>query len=88
MHRKALLEALADALPTNSIRFSSKLTAVKTESHGSSSIVVIHMEDGTVIKAKVVLVYCPLYRFCYICLQVALTFPLYSQMCLLFGNSI
>ncbi|PON60770.1 FAD/NAD(P)-binding domain containing protein, partial [Parasponia andersonii] len=52
VHRKALLEALADELPTNSIRFSSKLTAIKTETHGSSLITVIHIEDGSVIKGK------------------------------------
>ncbi|KAL5555761.1 hypothetical protein UlMin_037997 [Ulmus minor] len=53
VHRKALLNALAEELPTDSIRFSSKITAIETEEHeGSSSIAVIHVQDGTVIKAK------------------------------------
>lgn len=53
VHRKALLNALADQLPINSIRFSSKLTAIETQEHEGSSISIIHMADGTVIKAKV-----------------------------------
>ncbi|XP_062114765.1 monooxygenase 2-like [Humulus lupulus] len=55
VHRKALLETLAGELPTNSIRFSSKLTEIETESHLSSSIAVVHLEDRTVIKAKVLI---------------------------------
>ena len=53
VHRKALLKALADELPPNSIRFASKLTAIKTQEHEGSSISVIHLGDGTIIKAKV-----------------------------------
>ncbi|KAM6563610.1 hypothetical protein CsatB_023608 [Cannabis sativa] len=55
VHRKALLETLAGELPTNSIRFSSKLTKIETESHLSSSIAVIHLEDENVIKAKILI---------------------------------
>ncbi|ONI01836.1 hypothetical protein PRUPE_6G162100 [Prunus persica] len=55
VHRKALLNALADQLPINSIRFSSKLTAIETQEHEGSSISIIHMADGTVIKAKVLI---------------------------------
>ncbi|KAF3440517.1 hypothetical protein FNV43_RR18801 [Rhamnella rubrinervis] len=55
VHRKALLNALAEELPHNSIRFCSKLTAIETQTHEGSSISVIHMEDGTVINAKVLI---------------------------------
>ncbi|KAL5555762.1 hypothetical protein UlMin_037998 [Ulmus minor] len=56
VHRKALLKALAEELPTDSIRFSCKITAIDTQEHeGSSSIPVVHLEDGSVIKAKVLL---------------------------------
>ena len=53
VHRKALLEALADELPIHSIRFSSKISAIETQQHEDSSIAIVHMENGTVIKAKV-----------------------------------
>ncbi|KAL6276840.1 hypothetical protein ACE6H2_020441 [Prunus campanulata] len=49
---ESLDNALADQLPINSIRFSSKLTAIETQEH-EASISIIHMADGTVIKAKV-----------------------------------
>ncbi|XP_062105827.1 monooxygenase 2-like isoform X2 [Humulus lupulus] len=55
VHRKALLEALADELPIEFIRFSSKITAIETQEQGDSSIVVVHMEDETFIKAKVLI---------------------------------
>ncbi|EXB36910.1 3-hydroxybenzoate 6-hydroxylase 1 [Morus notabilis] len=55
VHRKALLEALAEELPTESICFSSKLGAIKTITNEGSSIAVVHMEDGSVIKAKVLI---------------------------------
>ncbi|KAF3440518.1 hypothetical protein FNV43_RR18802 [Rhamnella rubrinervis] len=55
VHRKALLNALAEELPHNSIRFCSKLTAIETQRHEGSSIAVIHMEDGIVIKAKILI---------------------------------
>ncbi|KAF3440519.1 hypothetical protein FNV43_RR18803 [Rhamnella rubrinervis] len=55
VHRKALLKTLAEELPHNSIRFSSKLTAIETQTHEGSSIAVIHMQDGTIIKAKVLI---------------------------------
>jgi hypothetical protein len=48
------LEALAEELPIDTIRFSSKLTSIKTQAQkGSSHVVLIEMEDGTTIKAKV-----------------------------------
>ncbi|CAK7337558.1 unnamed protein product [Dovyalis caffra] len=56
VHRKALLEALAEELPTDSIRFSSKLAAIETQEQGSgASITVVHLEDGTTIKSKVLI---------------------------------
>ena len=49
-------KALADELLTDSIRFSCKITAIDTQEHeGSSSIAVVHLQDGSVIKAMVVL---------------------------------
>ena len=47
--------ALAEELATDSIRFSCKITAIDTQEHEGSSVAVVHMEDGTVIKAKVTL---------------------------------
>uniref|UniRef100_A0A803PCG8 FAD-binding domain-containing protein n=2 Tax=Cannabis sativa TaxID=3483 RepID=A0A803PCG8_CANSA len=55
LHRKALLKALAEELPTDSIRFNCKITAIETQEHEGSSIVVVHLEDETVIKAKVLI---------------------------------
>ncbi|KAL3611685.1 hypothetical protein D5086_002705 [Populus alba] len=56
VHRKALLEALAKELPADSIRFSSKLAAIESqEQGGGASIAVVHLEDGTVIKSKVLI---------------------------------
>ncbi|PON83518.1 FAD/NAD(P)-binding domain containing protein [Trema orientale] len=53
VHRKALLRALAEELPSDSIRFSCKITAIEAQEHEGSSIAVVHIEDGNVIKAKV-----------------------------------
>ncbi|KDP35312.1 hypothetical protein JCGZ_09471 [Jatropha curcas] len=55
VHRKALLEALAEELPADSIRFSSNFTAIEEQEQGGSSIVVVHLEDGTTIKSKVLI---------------------------------
>ena len=53
MHRKALVEALAEELESDSIRFSCKIASIETEGNGGSSIAVVRMEDGSVVKAKV-----------------------------------
>ncbi|KAM0842661.1 hypothetical protein ACQ4PT_058234 [Festuca glaucescens] len=54
--RKALLEALAEELPPGTIRFSSKLVSIKTETAESSpETAVLRLEDGTVIRAKVLI---------------------------------
>ncbi|XP_062017051.1 monooxygenase 2-like [Rosa rugosa] len=55
VHRKALLEALAGELPVHSIRFSSKISSIETQQHEGSSIAIVHVENGTVIKAKVLI---------------------------------
>ncbi|XP_078151290.1 monooxygenase 3-like [Carex rostrata] len=54
VHRKALLETLAEELLPDTIRFSSKLISIKSETlEDSSKATLLHLEDGTVIKAKV-----------------------------------
>lgn len=54
VHRKALLQALAEELPPDTIRFSSKLISINSETlEDSSTATFLHLEDGTVIKAKV-----------------------------------
>ncbi|KAL5555770.1 hypothetical protein UlMin_038006 [Ulmus minor] len=55
VHRKALLEALAEELPVDSIRFSCKIKAIDAQQQEGSSITVVHLEDGTVIKSKVLI---------------------------------
>ncbi|KAJ3681341.1 hypothetical protein LUZ60_015830 [Juncus effusus] len=56
VHRTALLQALAEELPTDTIRFSSKLISIKTETkQDSSKITILRLADGTTIKAKVVI---------------------------------
>uniref|UniRef100_A0A2N9HRJ2 FAD-binding domain-containing protein n=1 Tax=Fagus sylvatica TaxID=28930 RepID=A0A2N9HRJ2_FAGSY len=52
IHRKALLEALAEELPEDTIRYSSKLKSVVNQAEDGSSYAVIHMENGASIKAK------------------------------------
>ncbi|KAL3740236.1 hypothetical protein ACJRO7_021507 [Eucalyptus globulus] len=55
VHRKVLLEVLAEELPPNSIRFSSKITSIETQvEHGLSTCIVM-LDDGTIIKSKVVI---------------------------------
>jgi hypothetical protein len=51
MHRKALLEALAEELPPGTIRFSSRVVSIDSE--GSPQIAVLRLDDGTVIRSKV-----------------------------------
>ncbi|KAJ0967526.1 hypothetical protein J5N97_024443 [Dioscorea zingiberensis] len=53
VHRKFLLEVLAEELPPGTIRFSSKLVSIKTETLDDSSLVyLLHLDDGTIIKTK------------------------------------
>ncbi|ONK66214.1 uncharacterized protein A4U43_C06F5410 [Asparagus officinalis] len=56
VHRKMLLEALAEELKPDTIRFSSKLASIRTEVlKDSSTVVILHLEDGTIIRAKVLI---------------------------------
>ncbi|KAJ8769628.1 hypothetical protein K2173_005231 [Erythroxylum novogranatense] len=55
VHRKALLEALAQELPPDSIRFSSKLVSIEKQDKGDDSIVIVRLEDGTTIKSKILI---------------------------------
>ncbi|XP_074337656.1 monooxygenase 2-like [Apium graveolens] len=55
VHRKALLEVLAEELPKKNIHFSCKITSISTEVIEGSSIAVLQTEDGTVIKTKVLI---------------------------------
>jgi 2-polyprenyl-6-methoxyphenol hydroxylase-like FAD-dependent oxidoreductase len=51
-----LLEALAEELATDSIRFSSRLAAIQSlEQGGDASMAAVHLEDGTTIKSKVLI---------------------------------
>ncbi|XP_041005925.1 monooxygenase 2-like isoform X2 [Juglans microcarpa x Juglans regia] len=52
VQRKALLEALAEEVPIDSVRFSSKLKSIENQTQEGSSFAIIHMEDGASIKAK------------------------------------
>lgn len=51
VHRKAVLESLAEELPRDSIRFSSK--PVSIEAQAQDGPYTIRLEDGTVIATKV-----------------------------------
>jgi 2-polyprenyl-6-methoxyphenol hydroxylase-like FAD-dependent oxidoreductase len=51
IHRSKLLEALANELPAGTIRFSSKLVSVQSQ----GDVAIINLEDGTLIKAKVLI---------------------------------
>ncbi|CAI0410430.1 unnamed protein product [Linum tenue] len=59
VHRKKLLEALAEELPPDSIRFSSQLASIETEqlhsAKDTASLAVVHLKDGTTIKSKVLI---------------------------------
>ncbi|KAJ4943961.1 hypothetical protein NE237_022071 [Protea cynaroides] len=58
VHRRTLVETLAGELPPGTIRFSSKLTSIQTvtmDDKVSSSIAIISLDNGTIIKAKVVI---------------------------------
>ncbi|XP_042481662.1 monooxygenase 2-like [Macadamia integrifolia] len=57
VHRRSLLETLAGELPSGTIRFSSKLTSIRTAAidDEASSGAIVSLDDGTVIKAKVLI---------------------------------
>uniref|UniRef100_A0A0D9W4X6 FAD-binding domain-containing protein n=1 Tax=Leersia perrieri TaxID=77586 RepID=A0A0D9W4X6_9ORYZ len=59
VHRKALLEAMAEELPPGTIRFNSKLTSISTEPAAAGDddeeLAVVRLEDGTAIRSKVLI---------------------------------
>ncbi|KAK0582300.1 hypothetical protein LWI29_023905 [Acer saccharum] len=55
VHRKTLLETLANEIPIDTIRFSSKVASIETQTQENSPITIIHLSDGTVIKAKMLI---------------------------------
>ncbi|KAJ6798189.1 Uncharacterized protein M6B38_213885 [Iris pallida] len=58
VHRKVLLEALAEELMPATIRFSSKLASIKISEEKDpkdSSTITLHLEDGAVIRTKVLI---------------------------------
>ncbi|KAL5703633.1 hypothetical protein ACHQM5_022161 [Ranunculus cassubicifolius] len=55
VHRSALLEALAEELPGDTIRFSSKLNSIETVKRDGMSFVLLSLEDGTILRAKAVI---------------------------------
>ncbi|KAL5719641.1 hypothetical protein ACHQM5_012395 [Ranunculus cassubicifolius] len=55
VHRSTLLETMAQELPDDYIRFSSKLRSIETLKQEGSTITALSLEDGTILKAKVVI---------------------------------
>ncbi|KAK9167157.1 hypothetical protein Scep_002348 [Stephania cephalantha] len=56
VHRKTLLETLANELPTDAIRFSIKIKSIETHTiEGSALVPVLHLDDGSTIIAKVLI---------------------------------
>ncbi|KAI3966608.1 hypothetical protein MKX01_011406 [Papaver californicum] len=58
VHRRALLEALLEELPADTIRYSSRLCSIeKTETRNDADSfgVIVHLEDGTTIHTKVLI---------------------------------
>ncbi|KAJ4953975.1 hypothetical protein NE237_030807 [Protea cynaroides] len=56
VHRRKLLESLAEELSPGTIRYSSKLMSIQSQSTPEgSSIAILKLEDNTIIKAKVLI---------------------------------
>ncbi|GAB2291923.1 hypothetical protein Dimus_026173 [Dionaea muscipula] len=55
LKRKVILETLANELPSCNIRFSSKVILIEENSAGSCFFKLLHLADGSVIKAKAVI---------------------------------
>ncbi|KAL9668477.1 hypothetical protein QQ045_006011 [Rhodiola kirilowii] len=55
VHRKVLLEALAEELPSESIRYCSKLASIQSETTASNGqrVAIVHLTDGTIIRSKI-----------------------------------
>lgn len=52
VRRQLMLEAIANELPSGTIRFLSKVVAI--EESGFSKIKIVRLDDGTTIKTKVI----------------------------------
>ncbi|XP_020107511.1 FAD-dependent monooxygenase paxM-like [Ananas comosus] len=57
IHRKVLLSALAEELPPDTIRFSSKLVSVRSADpeDSTSHFISLHLDNGSIIKTKVLI---------------------------------
>lgn len=56
VHRRVLQEKLAEELPAGSVRYSSKIASIETETtKDDSTIAILHLHDGVIIKAKVLI---------------------------------
>ncbi|KAF6175218.1 hypothetical protein GIB67_015903 [Kingdonia uniflora] len=56
LQRGSLLKALAEQLPTNTIRFSIKMSNyIETRTIDGATIIVLHLDEGTIIKTKVLI---------------------------------
>ncbi|KAF6139752.1 hypothetical protein GIB67_014567 [Kingdonia uniflora] len=53
VHRKILLETLAGELPTGTIRFSTKISSIRTHTDRGLSVAILYLDDGTIINAEV-----------------------------------
>lgn len=63
VQRKVLLESLERELPRGTIRFASKVVSVQDEeSKSGNHLKIIHLANGDVIKAKVILVFTSFYK--------------------------
>ncbi|XP_031284290.1 uncharacterized protein LOC116143013 [Pistacia vera] len=51
--QKTLLKVLVDELPIDSIRFSSNVAAIETQTQEGSSIAILYLDDGTIVKTTV-----------------------------------
>ncbi|KAF6163668.1 hypothetical protein GIB67_036128 [Kingdonia uniflora] len=52
VHRKILLETLAGELPTGTIRFSTKISSIRTHTDRGFSVAILYLDDGTIINAE------------------------------------
>ncbi|VFQ91931.1 unnamed protein product [Cuscuta campestris] len=55
VHRKTLLQTLASELDSDTIRFSSRIRIIESQVEDGHHFAVLGLEDGTIIKAKVVI---------------------------------
>ncbi|KAF6163674.1 hypothetical protein GIB67_036134 [Kingdonia uniflora] len=56
MQRRNLLAALAEELPADTIRFSTKIrNSIETRTIDGTTIIILHLDDGTMIKTKILI---------------------------------